>query len=897
MSFGAEIKDFVSGFKAVRDIQSQQKLDEYRQRQMDKDFPEKGRLDEKEIRDGVKAKPWNAREWLGDLFGDKAAPKSPVGSPVGAAQTQQALPLAAYQNANTGSTPYAPPDDGGFYDVNTNEWSPSYADGGIVDDEEPTLAAPLQAPTPAPAPVQQALPVPQQGAPQMEAPAPQAAVMAPPQEEKRSGLSAALHDGLMAIKNEFGLGERGTAVGPDPAQQRGHEAMASGAGRVSDEDYEAAAMKIDPKGKLGDAKRHLEVMKEGYDFYLLQGEPEKASKYAASIIQYATTKAADYGKSALVALKKGDIQGAVDNMVSGYNNIPNGNHAEAAQVGQDGTVKVKQVDTETGETVEEHTLTGEQLYQAAIGLANKSASWQAIMDAATLPHGIPERPPSEAFNGAMMKLGGANPDGSLINPSAGPSAGPSAVPSAGGGSPAPGPSASSIPSPSLQVSGADILGIPPYMQNYARMMSQRESSNNPNARNGDSVGLFQIQSPAWRDATGHDPVVNGVDERTDPAKNAAVFRKLTAANEAIFKKKFNRDPSPGELAVLHQQGASGGSALLAAAQANPQTPAQQVLTSIGVKNPAAHLASNRIPPNATAEQVVQTIQKYYLAGNQAAGRPQAPHPMAPHPMAPRDTLPEDQVAKPVLPDMPAEPTLPPVLRVDPTDMKGMSAKERLEYRKAVAATNLDNQKKFQNQHKTFQDEMSKYRAAVAAAKQGPKGADPMKLPVKDRSDALAALQVAREAIEGDEDSALADFLPKTKSALNNVAYGLYTHNDLTPDDAYKAAMSMMRVDPKNPEQINFASYKMPNGDVRVKFRANNTSVVIPRNFYEEMASARGNEHHFVRTTLEKQARSDAAWDETWDKGRKFLKNNGRDMSDRIRAGMKDQPNTGFIPQE
>lgn len=866
MSLGQELKDFASGFRSSRESRYRQKqmdyLDERMKREKDSNFDFNAALKDEtgEPDDENNGFLYNLGKWTGlnDIFGT-TKPKSavPAASAVDTTQQAQALPLDAYSSANSIAAATTPVTSSISDEDEDDNFIPAYAEGGMVqpaEEEEAVSLDPATAPVSLPA---KPMPVETAALPELETPAASAvpvdaapAAPAAPESPEDDGVSAkqslgrALDGGIKALTAQFNLNPDGGAVPDEQGVKTGQQALMSGAGRATPSDMKAVFAAVDPEGKLNHSQAVLRAMTKGYEFYMERGQPAKANNYAAMIIQYSTYQASKHGMDALDALKKGDVQSAAHSLAAGYSNIPDGKEATDVKVSPDGkSVTVSEMDVTNGKKGKEHTLSGEQLYQAAIGLANKSATWQSIMSAAAAAKGV-NLPPSEAYTNAQLKLNGLNPDGSPIT-----DAGNEAVP-VDGAQPA---------------QGQTQAAAPP--GDYAAMMSARESANNPSARNGDSVGQYQIQSAAWRDITGHDPVVNGVDERLDPQKNAQVFKALTQRNGQAFQQKFNRAPSPGELALMHQQGAAGGMALLSA---NPNSPAVDALRAIGVANPAAHLAQNGIPENATAGQAVQAIQNFYTKSARPPAQPQRPG-AAPaqsrNPMALQDALPEDV---PEAPEMPVRPTAPKILRADPRDMADMSPTERTAYIKQVGQANIANRAK-------FQQDMQAYNAAVKAAKK-PTVQDPNKLAVKDRGDALAALDKAKTELAEDKTSrvgqAFASFPVEAQRAVDNLAYGLYTHNDTTPARAYQAAANMMVVNPNNRAQMNFTPHKMPDGNVRIVFRTGD-KMVIPKNAFDELAAARGNQMYLARTTVEEEQRKAAERKQLIDKGTKAVKATGR----------------------
>nr|DAO68910.1 MAG TPA: tail tape measure [Caudoviricetes sp.] len=87
------------------------------------------------------------------------------------------------------------------------------------------------------------------------------------------------------------------------------------------------------------------------------------------------------------------------------------------------------------------------------------------------------------------------------------------------------------------------------------------------SRVSSASGLFQFM----KDTRGR----YGLDGNTvfDARKNAAAGARMLNENRAFFRKRFGREPSAGELYLMHQQGAGGASALLS----NPNALAIDVL--------------------------------------------------------------------------------------------------------------------------------------------------------------------------------------------------------------------------------------------------------------------------------------------------------------------------------
>lgn len=849
MSFGQEMKDFANGFKTVKDAQeTEARKDYYRQLTKKSEDGDKETVDDNDNIDAMDSsgKSYDELPHPHKRSAVPATPAAVASSPTAATQAVGNLPLTTYNAANGGGDPLAvasPAINDGY---SRGGLVRGYADGGAVPDDDQAPPAPAPAPAPAQAlniapPAPAATPPPAPAAPAQQAlPVGGQPQAAPADQGSDKGIIGdALHAGLMALKGVFGLDQQSSAVGPDPRKAAGQKAFMSGAGGGTPEDVKAVDQAIDPQQQLTSAERSLHRMETGYRYFMEKGEPEKAANYAAMIIQYSAGQAKKLGSAALDDLQNGDIKGAAEKLAQAGDVIPNGQHVEPPKMNPDGTVSTTQVDTKTGKPIADHTLTGQQLFQMALGLKNGNGYYQTIMQAAGSAKGY-AAPTSDAYNNAQLGLAGLNPDGSPKTPGAAPAAQPQgqtqpqapqqqAPAAAQPQSPAQPATPAQSPAPAQLASDANA---------YTTMMRGGESAGNPNAQNGQSVGLYQIQPAAWKDATGHDPIVNGVDERLDPAKNAAVFQKLTQQNAAIFKQKWARDPSPLELATMHQQGAAGGMALMQAARVMPNTPAVQL-----VGDPSK-LTRNGIPANATAKQAVQIIQSHYAKFLPAGGAPGPSEsgravtigsPPADS-MDVRDALDEDKVDKPEAPKMPSAPE---VVHALPKDMDGMSPAEKVAYIKQVGAQNLNNQKQ-------FQDAMTQYRSQAAAAKPAKAGANPLNVPLKDQNDVLSNLKNARADIEGDKSELFNSLGPEEKGAADDVAYGFLTHNQITPHQAYRLTsilLSGVKPDLNKPgnaiSQQGFTAYKMPSNPDLVRIvGTGGTKYVLPMDTYQDVMKLR-----------------------------------------------------------
>lgn len=155
--------------------------------------------------------------------------------------------------------------------------------------------------------------------------------------------------------------------------------------------------------------------------------------------------------------------------------------------------------------------------------------------------------------------------------------------------------------PPEQVKAIIDANVPEADREYAYRMAQKESNFNPNAVSPTGAkGLFQFVGRTWGDVTGQS-VGRGADGRTDPVANTKAFVEFTRRNREELRRVLGREPSPGELAVAHQQGVGGATALL---------------TGKGTVDPRNLAVQAGNPKNA------QDIMRYYgFAPDQGQGGP------------------------------------------------------------------------------------------------------------------------------------------------------------------------------------------------------------------------------------------------------------------------------------
>jgi hypothetical protein len=115
---------------------------------------------------------------------------------------------------------------------------------------------------------------------------------------------------------------------------------------------------------------------------------------------------------------------------------------------------------------------------------------------------------------------------------------------------------------------------------YVSRLFQIESGGDPRAQTGSNRGLAQFGTAEEQQY--------GISDanRTDPNAQAAAVEREARAHSPILAKVLGRDPTPGELYLMHQQGIAGAPALLK----NPDQPAWQAVRPFYKSDAVAKLA-------------------------------------------------------------------------------------------------------------------------------------------------------------------------------------------------------------------------------------------------------------------------------------------------------------------
>ena len=183
----------------------------------------------------------------------------------------------------------------------------------------------------------------------------------------------------------------------------------------------------------------------------------------------------------------------------------------------------------------------------------------------------------------------------------------------------------------------------------ANVIGREDASGNPNAKNPNSsaTGTGQFVDKTWRDVMHGDPqfaaaIAGKTDAqilalRNDPDISAAATLSYAASNAKKLQ-AAGYVPSAANVGMAHGFGPEGAEAILAATQANPNTPVANVI--------GAQTAANNGIAHATVGQVVSGFQKRFGISSPDLSVPTASAPVLapPPPINPNGDLPTQKAA-------------------------------------------------------------------------------------------------------------------------------------------------------------------------------------------------------------------------------------------------------------
>jgi len=352
MSFGQEIKDFLSAYQAGEKIETARTDREYKKALQDQVVKKTARENDPDTLaqadEKAKAELALIRARTGAVGASTALTRARQKALASAGINTPAQGDPAVKVPTPGfvqPTPIVDPDDAPVQ---------QFAEGGFVEDPDEDLDTGDDiVPTPAVG----------GGATDMSARSRNTGSL--------SGIAPQLvHDavkgGLTYGANQMGLGQQ-RGVGTAAQRQKAMD-WQRGFGAIPPQELDAVKKAVDPEGKMTEAQRNMMALGQVYQFQINKGNPEGAQRAAFQVLQAYRLDAQRYASIAAHAAENGDLNTAAQAAVKAYANIPDGRDI-AVFKDEDGKLNFSYTDAATGKTIVKGLLTPQQLAAQATGIA------------------------------------------------------------------------------------------------------------------------------------------------------------------------------------------------------------------------------------------------------------------------------------------------------------------------------------------------------------------------------------------------------------------------------------------------------------------------------------------------------------------------------------------------
>jgi hypothetical protein len=230
------------------------------------------------------------------------------------------------------------------------------AEGGLIEEEEEPVAG-IGAALPVEAPIPPERPVTSEGTPEGAGDASPAA-RANPRIAGFEKAHEAVMEGLNYSLQQMGVGSAGAVE--DPSRAAAMANYLKGAGAAPQSLIKQAEQIVDPNGELSESERTMGTLGTVYNHYLKQGDSEKAKKAAASIVQYQRRLFSTYASIAQAAAENGDVDQTVEAAIRAYSSVPDGRDLKVSKT-EDGRFQVEITDEATGEVIQKPVLSPQEI--------------------------------------------------------------------------------------------------------------------------------------------------------------------------------------------------------------------------------------------------------------------------------------------------------------------------------------------------------------------------------------------------------------------------------------------------------------------------------------------------------------------------------------------------------
>jgi hypothetical protein len=187
----------------------------------------------------------------------------------------------------------------------------------------------------------------------------------------------AVRDGMKKALQETGAD--GDSALADPELEKMRQNYIRGYGAAPQQMMRQVIDKIDPERTMPPAERNMKAMGTVYQFYMEQGDVEKAQQAAMSMVQFYRRASQQFLALGQAAAAEGDLDAAAKAAVAAYTNIPNGRDMDIQKT-EDGYA-ITVTDAKTGKTINKKVLSPQEFGAAAMGF-NPTTFDDEILNAA-----------------------------------------------------------------------------------------------------------------------------------------------------------------------------------------------------------------------------------------------------------------------------------------------------------------------------------------------------------------------------------------------------------------------------------------------------------------------------------------------------------------------------------
>lgn len=191
----------------------------------------------------------------------------------------------------------------------------------------------------------------------------------------------AVRDGLKTAISQTGAGQDSAIA--DPELEKIRQQYIRGYGAAPAQMMRQVIDKIDPDRKMAPGERNMKAMGTVYQYYMDQGETDKAKEAAASMVQFYRRTSQQFLALGQAAAEKGDIDNAAKAMIAAYANIPNGRDMSVEKT-ENGDYAITVTDAKTGKAINKVVANPREIAAQAMNF-NPTTFDDEILNAAGAP--------------------------------------------------------------------------------------------------------------------------------------------------------------------------------------------------------------------------------------------------------------------------------------------------------------------------------------------------------------------------------------------------------------------------------------------------------------------------------------------------------------------------------